>query len=232
MTITRRAEPDAKPETKELGNLLVTITDLGALGDLLQDERFHDSSQAAVSPKMEFSNGEFDDPEDLRQLTDSELREIVVSTSQVKVTLGRDRAIVAGGETQCELVYSQWARQRVTTLRPPPPKSPWWIAAALLLGTIALAVTVGFVLFGTPTPLSAGPIVALVTTFVVGFFVLTFLVTMYFVPTSYALIKPLSQEQFRDDSRTQARHLQIAVVTLGTVVAALIGALATIIAAK
>jgi hypothetical protein len=121
MTI-RRFIPEAA-DRKALGHLEVCIDDLKALIDLLQTR--HDVTDIVV----EFEGGEFTDPSELKQLSNSELRELRIKAGDLVVTLSASRAEAIGRRELTEFVRDGWARSRHQAKMPPP--NTTWISRNL-----------------------------------------------------------------------------------------------------
>jgi hypothetical protein len=102
-----RIGPTAEPYIQDLGRVLVTLDDLKALMDLL-------SATVPEEPELHvaFNGGYFTDAEDLRRLSDNEIRSLRISTSQLQVILDPVQCYAVGDEITAKNVYRLWARSR------------------------------------------------------------------------------------------------------------------------
>jgi hypothetical protein len=213
----------------------VTIDDLRALYELLQTPQFSGDGSTNSAPVMEFQGGMFDDPGDLEQLTDEELKQISIKTARVEVTLSVASASVIGTEDLTESVKSSWARVRQTKRKPKLNQRKRWlrrigvfVAALILIGVTAYlggAAIVG--IFGAGE-LSAAHVSTFIVLWIAG-------VTWAMVddePKEYAIILPVTLAQSRADGQIRQRHLQTAIVALCGVVVALVGVIVTVLVAK
>lgn len=105
MTV-RRVGPGPTPYRRDLGRVLVTTTDLDALVGLLKQ------SDPTTVLQLRFDGGNFDSSDDLKDLTDSELRTLRVVTDAVEVILNSDSAVAIGGQRSVDEVWDVWARPR------------------------------------------------------------------------------------------------------------------------
>jgi len=117
MTVHRVGPPqeEAPPHRTELGRVLVTIDDLEALKTFLTR-----ADTVADDIKVKFDGGHFTEPEDLRHLSDMELRSLRLETPKVQVVLNPSAAFAIGERQEAEDVYRTWARARQTQLRARP----------------------------------------------------------------------------------------------------------------
>jgi hypothetical protein len=90
-----------EPHRTNLGRVLVTIDDLGALRDFLM----RDHSEVAQIFSIEFEGGDFDDPEDLSSLSDVKTRSLRLKTAEVEVVLKPSAAFAVGDRQEAENVY-------------------------------------------------------------------------------------------------------------------------------
>jgi hypothetical protein len=100
--------PDSTPHRKNLGRVLVTIDDLDALIGLLRQ------SDPSNDLTVQFEGGYFTDPEDMRRLSDQELKKLRINVNSVQVFLDSTQAIAIGHEETCDNIYRLWARPRAT----------------------------------------------------------------------------------------------------------------------
>ncbi len=113
VTVRRVGPPQetAPLHRTELGRVLVTIDDLAALMTLLTDD--------TPELRIEFDGGYFTEAEELRTLSDIEVRSLRLQTPEVQVALNSSDAFAVGERQEAEDVYRLWARARQTQLRPP-----------------------------------------------------------------------------------------------------------------
>lgn len=99
--------PDPNPiERISIGRLRVGIDDLAALMDLLKER---DPTQAV---HVAFDEGIFDSPEDLRSLSEANLRDLKVHAGNLVVHLRSTYPMIIGPRDSGRYVYNQWARSR------------------------------------------------------------------------------------------------------------------------
>ncbi|MEV0074359.1 hypothetical protein [Amycolatopsis sp. NPDC050768] len=201
MTVKRRGlidkQQDLARHRRQLGRVHVTIDDLQALRELL-DEGL---ARGATRTEFEFDGGSFEEPADLPKLSDTELRRIVAKTAEVEVILSTTQAVAIGPRHLSEAVYTRWARARQTKERPGRRPAARYRAAAwpYLLAAVLAVVT----------PLRIVPDLGLSGWLLGGGVALFFAVagtwSLQRLPKSYAAIHPLSNEDYRKH-RTQASH--------------------------
>jgi len=137
VTVQRVGPPpeEAPQHRTDLGRVLVTIDDLAALKTFLTRSNTDDEDI-----KVEFDGGYFTEPEDLRHLSDMELRSLRLETPEVQVVLNPSFAFAIGDRQEAEDVYRLWARKRQTRIRPGPIPFfiavPYTIIAVLLVDTL------------------------------------------------------------------------------------------------
>jgi hypothetical protein len=102
-----RVGPNPAPYRQDLGRVLVTIDDLQALLNHVQQ-----SLPAGTSLQVQFDGGYFTDSNDIRTLTDDELRSLRIQAPDVQVHLSEHEVLALGDETKAKAVYLQWARSR------------------------------------------------------------------------------------------------------------------------
>ncbi len=236
MAISRtRTSPQQEVATRlSLGRIRVTIDDLNALLDVLKHDLSEDEGVV-----IRFDGGHFDNPADMHQLSDVELRGLVVVSPNVQVLLSNRQAIAVGDNEACEAVYRMWARNRQTTqppedvhkysgIRELKPKTRGLIVAAM---SFILGLLFGSLMFGnesTPaTPFPQIPITPrTITQFALIAIMIAFICYTEYLnrksPPSYAVIIPSSLEELRKEAPLQARHrITVWVTATGIVVAAI-----------
>lgn len=240
MTIHRRTtSPRITSSRRHLGRIRVTIDDLKALQDLLAVKN-KDITDIATT----FDGGRFDDPNDLKYLSDLELRELTIFTPKVQIALSTRRAIAIGDEQACEDVYKLWARTRQTKLRPidsrtyhgitelsPPVRMIIMATLGLVLGLLPSAAIIsstqstnpqGSIIPTHPFSLAVVAVTLITCTYV------TFL--MLKKPANYAVILPTSLDEIRKDTPTHLRHkVTITVAITGVLVASITAILTKIL---
>lgn len=205
-------QSDAMTQVR-FGRTLVTIDDLRALFDVLRSIEGNKSRTVVA----QFDGGEFDAPEDLRELSDGELTRITLELPDVKVVLADTEAYVLGSPEVCELVCEHWAKGRRVRIFPESRKRLvrrefLWSSAicAVLLGLAALGGGLG-----APSGGSWGALAV--------FLAVILLCSCGRLSFSCAVIKPMSLEEFRKQSVESARHRRTVVVALiGIAVAAIV----------
>jgi len=233
MTVTRRSSrAEERPQSTSLGRVLVTIDDLRALCDLLRTEQFTGDSQTMVQPVMEFRGGTFDDPDDLQQLTDDELKHITVKARRMEIVLSLHTARMIGTRDLSEQVGSSWARSRQTKRRPTLNRGARWRtrAANLCKGLIGVGVLSAIgVLIVAGYAKSEGLLwwhgILFLALWISG-------VTWFMIDEEekeYAVILPVTLAQSRVDDQSRQRHLQNALLALCSVTVALVGVVVVIL---
>ena len=114
VTVRRVGPPQetAPLHRTELGRVLVTIDDLAALMTLLTDD--------TPGLHIEFDGGYFTEAEELRTLSDIEVRSLRLRTPEVQVALNSSDAFAVGERQEAEDVYRLWARARKTQVEAAP----------------------------------------------------------------------------------------------------------------
>ena len=115
VTVYRVGPPpeQAPPHRVELGIVLVTIDDLNALLEVLNKG----SSDKASETRIEFDGGYFTEPEDLRTLSDMEIRSLRLKTENIEIVLNPTDAFAVGDRQEAENVHRLWARARQIPLK-------------------------------------------------------------------------------------------------------------------
>lgn len=181
-----------------LGRVLVTIDDLAALMTLVKGP---DEPQLQIK----FDNGYFTEAEELRTLTDMEMRSLRLKTSKVEVTLSPSLALAIGEQQAVEDVYQFWAEKRRTLLRPRPIQLFDAIAyhSALMGLTGLLGLSIIISQFNKPVSTAREYII-------IGVASLFSILASVFMwrdlranKSSYAIIIPLSRDEHRQLSANQ-----------------------------
>jgi hypothetical protein len=207
---------DNMPGRVDLGRVLVTIDDLGALIDILSQQ-----ANGTGSVKVYFSGGYFTRPEDLRQLSDDEITPLKVRSDNAEVNLEPTQAVAIGDHTTTVKILNTWARMRQTRLGTSRARSLKYLIISLYLCggalitmlTIANAAKLGSVYV---VPLS---IVAVLTVMGAG-------LTPYWynmaVPLRGAVVRPMSLHEFRQlQSNNQYPRASWIVAIVAVIVAVL-----------
>ncbi|MGW4489765.1 hypothetical protein ACWEOE_38770 [Amycolatopsis sp. NPDC004368] len=149
MTVHRLgADATRDQAARDLGRVLVTIDDLRALINLVSE--LEEDSRSDSRPRMGFGGGEFEEPEDLVELTDAELEYIWIKSSNVEISFNAFHASAVGKKDLVDAIYNNWARARLTRDRP-------WIHKRMHTNSqsvfLAVGITGGFSLLGMPADL-------------------------------------------------------------------------------
>ena len=249
MAVHRRGLPpqQTEPTRVDLGRLLVSIDDLNALMDVLKAE-----SQESDQIEIEFDGGSIDVPEDLRSLSDAELERLTIKAVDVEVLLSSDRAVAIGDENLCSAVYKLWARARRTRAAPEmrtrrdsgysPIRSFLAIEVLVLFATVVTvignyfdtSVPSGEVtrdlhrdLISTTLNLVMGATVAGLIIFAARWLYKMYLQPTISLPPSFAIIKPLSNDELRKEVATASRYRLTTAITITGVVVATATAIVT-----
>ena len=168
---------EPKPHRARLGRVRVTIDDLGALIELL--------SSLTSSPRshieLAFDGGEFDDENDLRSLSDVELRSLRIKADGVEVILNDHDAVAIGRYEFAEAVLRSWARARPS---PRPPRG--YFRQRLVIFDIIL-MTVFLVGLGYLATLAASRALAFTGGYALGEAVFSALFSLFVVGLAFAL---------------------------------------------
>lgn len=249
MTVSRRglAAPDKEESARVLlGRVAVTIDDLQALMDLLQEEHITSGSALIV----EFEGGHFDNADDLRKISDIELRNLTIKSSRLEVRLSSDVAVAIGDANLCESVRRRWARHRVTRIRPEGIDSSKHLQVAvslasmvrLLVALFVLGIVLGvyFGVEGSPAgeqveaPAADTDWVSMAVGVLLGIVAILVGVAWmryFYRPPNYAVIIPVTLEEFRREQASDAKHWQNVAIALGALLIAAIGVLVSVLLA-
>lgn len=209
--------------------MLVTIDDLEAL---VSEVARHSNGSV---PSLEFEGGTFNDPSDLRKLTDAELGRIVVKSPEIEVHLAPSEAKAIGDPRACEAVYSSWARSRQTRLRAE--RTLGWrkVLSAVWTGILYG----GFILLVSAAPIgmymqnnTLGPLARWIANAVLAISAAAVLFTVarrLAPPESWAVIRAITLDEFRKEAAISNRHWQTATISLGAIATTLAAALITVL---
>jgi hypothetical protein len=234
MAVTRRGEQRAsdRVDTQALGRVLVTIDDLESLIDLLGNlrekiDRGPDADFSAVSDlKLEFDGGSFENAEDLRKLSDEELKRITVKTSKIEVILSPSEAFAIGDPVMAKKIYNQWARARQVKIRPE--KRAWQI---ILVAGIFLSV--GVAAAWASIAGGSAPVVSRIVIGALGIFSCVGSVLIFnAMPEPFAVVRPVTLDEFRRERAVNNRHWIMATIALGSLCVALAGVLVAVLVRK
>jgi len=192
----------------ELGRVLVTIDDLAALMTLLTDD----------TPELhiEFDGGYFTEAEELRTLSDIEVRSLRLQTPEVQVVLNSSDAFAVGERQEAEDVYRLWARARKTQLRPLPiPLSDYII---ILMPTVLMLSFVLRILSQVDTVSLTAAYELYIYAGAVGASGPVMSVGIWYIAlarrSSYAVVIPLSIDEYRQNRLNQTYPRRIWIVTI------------------
>ena len=108
MTVAiHRVGPLPEPRRLPLGRLQVTIDDLAALMELVKP-----ATGATPEVRVQFDGGYLTEAEDIRLLSDEELRRLRVLGETVEVVLSDTQTMAIGETFKVNDVYRLWARTR------------------------------------------------------------------------------------------------------------------------
>lgn len=105
--------PDTAPTRQPLGRVLVTIDDLEALMVILR--------QKATDPdsiKVQFNGGYCTAAEDIRLLSDNEVKSLKILSDNAEVILEPTQALAVGQVSLTSTVRNAWSRTRQTDIEP------------------------------------------------------------------------------------------------------------------
>ncbi|AXB47321.1 hypothetical protein [Amycolatopsis albispora] len=221
MAVHRRGaeRPESRPPSRYLGPLLVTIDDLRALRDLL--------TEMGEAPVIEFSGGTIDTPDDLRELSDSELLHITVKTAGVEITLSKQGARAVGQGNLVYAVHESWARTRQSSLGK---SRRWWAKywGLLIAGISVVAGFTGTTLEWLPSDAQAAPWVFAVM-FGVSGGMIAYGYSQMPMPT---VVVPTTLDEFRKNRTLANRHWQTIAIAAIAACIALAGVLVAVLVKK
>jgi hypothetical protein len=203
-----------RPEHKSLGRVLVTIDDLEALCQQLNEE--HEKI------RLEFAGGDFDSAQDLRHVSDEELRYVAIKTSDVEIILSDQFAHAIGPPNSIQAVYENWARMRQTKRKPHGWFDGHTIPLFLSLGLFVAAPLAPVIVRGSFIEKLVASILALV---VGGVMTILELLTVRREVQSYAIVVPMTMNELRSQDAENRRSSK---TVWAAIVGATIGALATV----
>lgn len=202
----------------ELGRVLITIDDLAAL-------MTHLAGYASGDLQVEFDGGYFTEPEELRTLSDMEMRSLRLKTPNVQVVLSPTEAFAIGDHEAAEEVYRVWARPRQTKRTPSirlnsAMQNLSWTVLGFSVGVFAPVVLVII------TALKRAPSPG-ITGLVIGVLALIVLVTALILAgafnrvrkSSYAIIEPLTLSEYRLRLSTERYPRRSWIVAVAAIVA-------------
>jgi hypothetical protein len=223
MTVSRRDDHEDRGH-EPLGRVLVTIDDLEALITLIREN----STDEAAPPKMKFSGGTFTEPSDLRVLTDDEYEDIEIINSKIEVNLNSYFASAAGDPKLASLIQTAWARKRRTSKLPKYREREAWIERVIvaIVGVLGVLATTVLAIIRTESLKWAWGIPALMIVAVLARIAVKKRARRW---DSYALMVPLSLDEYRKLAGEQNRHLKSWIVALSATVIALIGVVVTLL---
>jgi hypothetical protein len=215
-------EPNTQVHRRNLGRVIVTIDDLAALIAVLAENR-NEIDQIRVR----FEGGYFTEPEDMRRLSDDELKSLRLATDQVEIILQRSEAVAVGKGEATENIYRSWARARQLRERG---LSKGWIAAFLAF-VLTFSSYMAAVFFGTRTTSNLSgslyfePLLLIIT---LGLFITVALSRWVYELTEarrtrWATIVPLTLQEYRqmqttDDYPRKAWIISIVALIVGIAV--------------
>lgn len=224
MVIKRTFKPQAAPtrDRRKLGRVQVAIDDLAVLIEILRTRggaKYMVKSPGGDDVPMlynetvavAFDEGEFTDAEDMRQLSDANLRELRVNSGDTTVHLSPFRAEALGPTQLNDLIQNTWARSRQTKKRPPDSSVILPYLVGLAIAIVSLVLTVAITVIAEVPGISRllePPLLWLsIPVTVVGTVLITLLARLLLEPvqkqerSNYAVIIPLSLDELRKQER-------------------------------
>jgi hypothetical protein len=212
------APQEAAQHRANLGRVLVTIDDLAALMTLLKEN--------VAELVVEFDGGYFTEAEELRTLSDVEMKSLRLKTPRVQVVLNASAAFAIGERQEAEEVYRIWARARQTRLRPRPIQLSDTLKYVSTLVGFLSAVVLLFIsrvsLLGVPIDVPPGAFIIIAIGALATLLLIDVLIRRADArESSYAVVIPLSLDEHRQSrsSQTYPRRSWI-VAIIATIVAA------------
>jgi hypothetical protein len=222
-----RVGPAQEATRRDLGRVLVTIDDLDVLMTVLTSM----VGMAAAKIKVEFDGGYFTQAEELRTLSDMEMKNLRLKTPKLEVILSPSAAIAVGDQQEAENVY-KWALKRQTRQRPPRQR-PRRMRLADNLGYIGLVVltVASSCIFVIPLlrpapPVSLETAATIVSLFIVGGW--CFWRLQRENTPSYALIIPLSNTEHNQSHLSQMYPRRTWIVAIVSAIIAVLAVAAAV----
>lgn len=233
MTVHRIGVPDKVDSAQQsLGHVLVTIDDLAALVDLLS------RGSEGSKPSIAFEGGYLDEAEDMRTMSDAELQRLAVQSDQGTVVLAPNRAVAIGPNRFVTDVYRNWSRSRQTDEKPAN-EAVWSEALRIRIRALPILAIVGmlaflaiFLLLQFVGPIDWGSLdfwfLPLIAGAAGGPLLSWFLIRLsYYLAKrnaqSYAIIRPVSLDEYRQRLIGSKRHVQNFKVAAAGLVCTVIG---------
>lgn len=214
----------------DLGRLLVTIDDLAALITFLTRSTTDHHERLSTKVSVEFDGGIFTDAEDLRTLSDIEMRNLRLKSPKVLVVLNPTDVFVVGDRHEADDVYRLWARARQTSLRPRPIRlSDNLKYIPILVGGPLGVLPISILLLGDTS--SDAPPSSVVIGAAAGALAVIFLTCAFMWrndrarESSYAVVVPLSLTEHRQSRSSQIypRRSWIVAIVAAIIAAAAVG---------
>lgn len=243
MAVHRRGTTADSPQPRvSLGRVLVTIDDLRALVDLLEE-----CSNQKEAPVIEFEGGTIDDPAEMRRLSDDELSVITVKNSDIEIILATNEAACYGSKSTADTVYKSWARARPSKITPkaarPYNRVGSWARLNLLVFPLLLVVMIAslvsmaldsepdgisrifFEIFGRP-----GAII--IASLLIVSVAISAIRKMVQAPADFAEIQPVTLEEYRKDDTARYRQIVTWLIATSAVAVSLLGVVLGLIFAR
>lgn len=227
------------PDRRSLGRVLVTLDDMRVLMQILDEHRWS-TSDGDVSPPAEearpvfvtYDEGVFTAAEDMRELSNANLRNLLVKCDQTTVHLSPSRAEAIGPAPINDLIENAWARSRQTRKRPKVERG--WSSMALAIFIPVFGLTALVIYFFAPSDLgmeaafAASPFIFITALVVILIFLVVPIATEIAYrdlfgssrTRNYAVIAAFTQDELRKQESSRSKW---------PVISATIGVLALIV---
>jgi hypothetical protein len=210
------------PDRRPLGRLRVTLDDMRALMQLLDDKRWSGDAGDVVPPSKDsnpvlvaYDEGLFTAAEDMKELSDTDLRNLQVKCDQTTVYLSPSRAEAIGPASINDLIENAWARSLQTPKRPKPRRT-WLSVGYALVGALFGVYAIFSWLFLSDAEVDAFlhdyPVAEVVGGTALAFLFLGPTLSLLFDvelftsrPKNYALIVPFTQDELRKQERSRSK---------------------------
>jgi len=164
---------------------------------------------------IEFDGGNFTEAEELRTLSDIEVRSLRLQTPEVQVVLNSSDAFAVGERQEAEDVYRLWARARKTQLRPLPiPLSDYIVILTPMVLMLSFVLLILSQVDKASFMAANGHIFA----GAVGALGLVVSVSLWYAVlarrSSYAVVIPLSIDEYRQNRLNQTYPRRIWIVAI------------------
>lgn len=211
-----------KRKVRGLGKMVVTIDDLAGLMTMIKS-----LSELDIGPVVHFSGGNFDDPEDLRTLSDDELRNLTIRTDIVTVELGYKKAQAEGVNEAVDVIERSWARPRQARVKVRRyPFYSIWAGICFALSALLAAFTILVISVNGREGVISGLMLAILPIGLAGWAWSLLAVSKIHAHT---LIVPMKLDEYRTEQKLHARYRLSTTVAVSSIISGGIGVALTLL---